>query len=220
MAADNIIADGDIAEVNVYCYLNGQLSINRLHYMGAGQIGTGGTVNTLLVDFNTRTKALWTALLTGGANYLGLSGRVVFPLNHKSALYWFKSKGAGQAGPDALPMQTCGMFSKVSGTAGPGGRGRVYVPFPSTADVSGGAIDQPNAGYQLRLGALAAQLFATAVATGGAGNQTTCNPVIFKRAAPALSLAWGNAAPKSKWATHRSRGDYGRINAMPDALAT
>jgi len=217
MSADPFVLTNDILELNVYCVNDEQVSINRLHYIATSINGSGGTLSGFLSTVNAALKPNYLPVLSSLSQYVGMSARIIYPLNHKTYYLWLKSKAMGSGGAILMPRQTCGMFTKQSGLSGPSKRGRVYVPFPSTADQQGG-IDSPNAGYMVNLGSLAGAMSGPQFWSITVGNNTSASPLIYHRSLPTSSVIWGNATAKHKWATHRSRGDYGRSNVIPDAL--
>jgi hypothetical protein len=142
-----------------------------------------------------------------------VNSRRVIPYVNKTNYIGLPKNVVGTAGAQPLPRQTCGMFTKQTGFPGRTGRGRFYAAFPSASDQSL-VNDLPTAGYMTRLGALAANTFAIQNLTNGA---STCDaiPVLFSRVAPSTSYTLVGATARTKWATHRSRGDYGRPNLLP-----
>lgn len=212
-----LVVNGDLVEANIYCVQTNQVSINRVHYKVTALTAPGVSLADCVAAVDSAAVGNYKLLLSSAAGYSGVSGRIVFPVARKSLYSYTKiSSGAGTAGFNLMPRQTCGMFTKVSGIPGPGGRGRMYVAFPSTADQDATG-DRPTAGYMLNLGAFAAGMFAQ-LPVGVGASTATLVPVIYKKINPAASPAWTTASARRKWATHRSRGDYGRPNVLPDEL--
>lgn len=212
------IVTNDVLEIIAYTWMDSQLSMNRFHYACSTHGGVGVSLSTILNILSGFYKPVYQQVLCAVANYLGVSGRIISPSARKTTLLWNKDKAIGLGGANPLPKQTAGMFTKVTGSPGRLGRGRSYIPFPSTADQSPG-LDVPTAGYMTNLGLLAGVMAAQRVITGGGADTVTLDPVLAHLGPPVTYLNWNTATARQKWATHRSRGDYGRFNPIPDALA-
>jgi hypothetical protein len=127
--------------------------------------------------------------------------------------------GVGTAGAVHLPKQTCGLISYVDGLSGRAHRGRMYVPFPSSADNVADGV--PTVGYVVNLGALLTALLVPIIVVGAGGN-TTIQPGLYHRAKvgpppvpQSITILSGPPTPSTLWATQRRRGDYGRPNRAP-----
>jgi hypothetical protein len=151
---------------------------------------------------------LFKALLTNNSTYQGVSIQdVTTAPPHPVAIASTGSTGSGTAGTTPLPAQTCGIFTKQTALAGRGQRGRVYVPFPDFADNQGTTQPTPTAGYQTRLGLLAAHFIQTDAFLSG-GNGFAGFHVLFHRRTRTTTPIL-NARENAKWATQRRRGVYG-----------
>lgn len=211
------VVNGDLLEVNVYCLQTNQISINRLHYTVTALTTPGVSVADCLPEIDTAIHAAYKDVLSSAAKYAGLSGRIVYPVLRKSTYDYNKTNaGDGTQGFNLMPRQVCGMFTKVSGVPGRKGRGRLYVPFPST-DAQAATGDFPTAGYMVNLGVLAAISFSL-INVGVGASTCVLKPTLYHVADPSQSVFWVGATARRKWATHRSRGDYGKPNILPDGL--
>jgi hypothetical protein len=119
---------------------------------------------------------------------------------------------AGLATGDTLTMQAAGLVSKRTGLRGRAGRGRCYIPFPSTdfLDTDG----TPTAAYVALLTGIAFFFCTNIVMTDGAGNSAICVPQVSHGAGLTGSNITSYQTPK-RWATQRRRGNFGRTNPPP-----
>jgi hypothetical protein len=115
----------------------------------------------------------------------------------------------GSDGPNSGPKQASGIIHIATDRAGPSGRGRCYVPFPSVAapDVDG----TPTTTYVVALNALADDLFNIAGIGQGADN-ISASQQVYHRLTSTATLSFVGVG-KKLFATQKRRGDYGRVNA-------
>jgi hypothetical protein len=125
--------------------------------------------------------------------------------------------GAGTSGSQPLPTQTAGLLRFQSPNAGPGGRGRWYIPFPPANANSGGG--SPTAAYQVLMDNLAG-IVATGIALSFGGRTATLVRVLV-HSPPKGGGATPGPSPITSfqsselWATQKRRGAYGRTNVSP-----
>jgi len=201
---------GDILMARVICYSVDQISMNIYGYRVTAVTGASRTIKHLVDAINSAVQADYKTLLANDARYRGVGLRRLTP-NPTLEFTNITDDGVGSAGANMMGRQVAGMFTKTSPVAGSGGRGRVYMPFPSASDTTN--LGHPTAGYQTRLGILAAILM-TGI-TDGAGDTATISPIILKRASLLTSNAWTGSLERAKWATQKRRGDYGKTNPLP-----
>jgi hypothetical protein len=216
MPIDPLIAPGDIMELTAYCQLGNQVSINRTHFICTSIAGLGVDLSIGLQSAEAAYQVNLPALLSSAANYCGCLWRRVWPLARKTTYLSIRRRLAGTGGPNPLPRQVCGMFTKGNGLPGRNNRGRMYVPFPDVLSQTPGQ-DLPLAAYMVNLGIFSGSLATTLTPTFGLSS-CSLSPVIFRRSAPAASPPWISATAKQAWATHRSRGDFGAPNVLPSPL--
>jgi hypothetical protein len=128
--------------------------------------------------------------------------------------------GPGTGGANALPLAVCGLGHLRSGGIGRSGRGRAYLPFPSTAFATP-ATSEPTAAYITAATTLLENL-ATIEEFGSGGNVADVDLIVFNRNA---AFAGGNPGPavttwnvSPLWATQHRRGDFGRTNNTANPL--
>lgn len=213
---------GDLIKVRAWVKDVDQAAVNTIYYLCTGG-NTGGVsdqdvASSLQVNWNP----FYVGLINNNAEWRGVQvyttpatpGHMLAPVFDNS------NPLIGTAGPVGAPRQTCGLISFQTANAGRQFRGRIYLPFPATADVAlNGA---PSAGYGTRLNAFATFLQNTFFLTdvtgtkfipciqvvnhGPFGNPPQPPPI------PSPILQWSSS---NRWATQRRRGAFGRLNASP-----
>jgi len=205
------LVNGDIIEGRVYVTMGGQTSINVVHFLGSGQIGLGGTLVEACQAFNNAMVTALKPLLSSSASYRGCGMRRIAPGTPSVEEFNVTGAGAGSVTGDPLPKQTCGIISKRTDFAGPRMRGRFFVPFPGESDNDSDTT--PSTTYMTRLTTLASALI-LGFNAGIGPDATTFDLVIYHRVGGSTNAVTAMLT-REKWATQRSRGDYGRPNASP-----
>lgn len=205
----------DLIEVVFTCRepSNVQNGLNVRHYV-VSQLGpSGATLGMVATQANTNTFSQYKALLSAGASFWGVSARRVWPRPLTAIAWDTTNQGAGLVVGDILPRQSSGLISFATNLAGPSYRGRAYAPFPSEASNDPGGV--PSAAYIGALQNLANVLVGVMVVNGPNGAQLS--PILWHRGAPAQPsfTAVTSTTVRSKWATQRRRGDFGRLNPPP-----
>jgi hypothetical protein len=202
---------GNIIEHRTYTVLGNQTSINVFHWFVASQVGLGSTEVNLGATLAGLFAGPYKALLTNQASYYGLGIQKVYPVPISTSFYLATGAGPGTAGINASGRQLAGFLKKSTNTADRHGRGRLYIPFPSTGDIS--ALGQPTGAYFVRATALAV-LYQTGFTAGAGGNTSDLIPCIFDRQT-GFHIPITLVSAVQLWATQRRRGDFGRVNAPP-----
>jgi len=216
------VSSGDFLEIKLFTHLDGQLGIN-VHYGQVGAIdsaaatrGIGGMADALGTWFAPAIKAL----ICTPAKYLGLSLRVqeFDAPTVKWATAWSKTgAGFGTAGATPCPKQVSGLFSKRTAYAGAKEQGRTFVPFPATADVEPNG--NPTLSYLSRLTAYAQRVDGDeGIVQGGGGQNTDVIFGLYKWGQIASFRPTMSVVIRDAFATQMRRGDYGKVNAIPDEL--
>lgn len=201
----------DVVQVRILTLMQQQISLNVLTYVCTATAGTSDTYLNGAIKFDTLFNAAYKALLCNVAAYRGVGVRRITPANLSIEYFTIANQGAGTAGANPLPKQTCGLLRKSTDRPKEKGRGRVYIAFPSLSDNS--TLGNPIAGYITRLNTLGTAL-AQNVTVGTAPNTATLKPVLWDRAL--LQATDITAMPgQAYWATQRRRGDYGKANVVP-----
>jgi len=149
-------------------------------------------------------------LMTSDASWYGAAAQKVFP----SVGLEFTSNahtGAGTAGTNPLPSQTCGLLKLSTFVAGRRQRGRMYVPFPD--EVFNDVTNRPTAAYLVLLNNLGAGLLNPFSVTGVAGGTATLSWGMWNGISGFRGYSFG--AARDFWATQRRRSFAGRTDAPP-----
>lgn len=209
MSAPQVVV-GDIVEVSVYCKLVEQVAINVLHYNVDAVGGVAVKYDELAGRIYAKLEDAYRDWMTDAAQFAGVGVRRLYPLP-KSIQYTRIDPVDGTLSAFTLPAQIAGLITVRTPKPGPGGRGRVYIPFGSVnwSDVEGNMT--PDAETQLAviadlLGPTAAWQEATAAWTVVATLQVS---------AAVGAPECDNILPTGKWATQRRRGNYGKANSLP-----
>lgn len=215
MPINPLVAVGDIIEVVVRCQSpNVQAGINVLHYVVSEGVGGAVGLANIASSLGPTLGTVYVPLLHNLAEYVGVTLAIVFPLPRSYAVFSVGPPAPGTAGPLALPDQTCGLITKLTGLGGRHGRGRLYVPFPAVASAT--PLGQPTSAYLASLIDLGLAIQAPVTVTVGS-NSVTLSPCLINRSVP-LGLAATNPIQgftvRTGFATQRRRSYFGRANPL------
>lgn len=198
----------------VYAWESGQISVNRFQYLWLSTTGTGATYGDIAWAFNSLIQTTFLACMANTARFLGCKfSDDVKPLINIPGVTYDGNFGTYFGAGATLPTVVCGILSKQTNIAGPGGRGRNYMPFPAaSASDSTGA---PVAGYQSAVesfgfAALGLPGAGIVTVTGLAGNIYLFQSIIHHVGGGSSNIS--DCAASGLWASQRRRGGYGRLN--------
>lgn len=218
MAASFVpIAVADVLLARIVCEASDQISLNMLAYTVQAVAGAGSTLRDAATLIDTNFAATFKPCLGVPATYYGVGCRKFVAGGRLSAENsTTASTGPGTGGALLVARQTCGMITKQTVLGGRGGRGRMYVPFPGTISCDTSGV--PTAAYLALIGTIGTALLATLTNGGG----LTLIPVLLRYPRPNRlpPIAIGTTplagfTTRLKWATHRTRGSYGKTNQLP-----
>jgi hypothetical protein len=205
-----IIANGDRLECRMYCQDSEQVSVNTVYYRAG--LPTGGNVTDQNVAdvLSAIAASHLTILITNNATYLGTTVRVANKLPLPVAAESNIDAGVGTAGAIGLPRQTAGLLRFFTALAGPGGRGRLYIPFPAQGENESRGV--PTAAYSTSVEALGTDLMGLTSVNGAGGASIPVTLVVWSRVHARMADVTDTRG-SSKWATQKKRGSFGRPNA-------
>lgn len=208
------LAVGDVVQFQVWCTDAEQASVNSMHYE---VIATGPTPATDLdaaTEFDSLIETNYKQLIVNSATYNGVLARIKNRLPLPAPVTVNANAGAGTAGATGLPRQAAGLLSFHTSLAGARGRGRIYLPFPSTADNQGGG--GVTAGYVTKLDALWSAIEGTVLVNSG-GRTASLLFVVYHQKGTGSPATFPITSHVSShgWATQKKRGSFGRANASP-----
>jgi len=204
---------GRLFSIEHWTTQSNQAAVSRIWYRVSAVSALGVTYSEALSSAAALTAPLYKACVGAPALFKGLGIRelrtpgIILP----APAYDNGAVGAGGMTGTALPHQTCGLLSIRTAAAGRAGRGRMYMPFPSTAcaDASGTV----SASYAAALGLLAAVIPVPFTMTGAGGTITVVPSLVSPKALTYKTLT--AVLVSGRFATQRRRGDYGRVNVSP-----
>jgi len=205
------LAVNDIIKAQLWSSDSEQASVNTFHYRVTAVTGIVPSLTDFLTVFDTTAAAPYKALLSNHATYNGAVAQIVFPLPLRVAEKTSVSAGAGGGAGAGLPRQACGLISWTTPLAGPGGRGRTYIPFLSDADTE--LNGQASAAYKALAGTFATAISVMTNVPGGAGSATV--ELGIRHGTTASFTAFTGGSVSGQFATQKRRGSFGRPNSSP-----
>lgn len=204
---------GWILTTQLWSLFGDQAAVNTYHWHVDSVGGAPSTDQDLGDTVQANVVTPYRALLANGVTYKGIVTQAIWPLPASVAVHSVVGAGIGTGGAGELPLQVSGIISWYTSTAGRHGRGRSYIPFPSTNANDSGAGGIPTNAYVTALDTYAAALGATLSLVLG-GRTANVSRVLYDRATHGFTFVTTRAS-RQKWATQRRRGDYGRPNSSP-----
>jgi len=205
------IAVGELLRLRIACFQANQLAVNTVHWTVEALTGSY-TQESLADDFDGDLEGPYKAVMTNTASYYGVQLQRLAPDPVTASVSATSNIGIGTAGEDPLPGQVCGVIGAKTHVGGPGGRGRVYIPFPDNI-FQVPLTNSPSAGYRTLLETIASRIYSPRTFVSGA-NSITLFPRLFHRATTTVTLIQEGDA-RQKWGTQRRRGNYGQANSYP-----
>lgn len=204
---------GDIVQATVVTQMGDQTALTVLHFLCGIVAGTSATDKDFATNLDAVLEADWKAAINNTATYRGIMAQVVNPPPMQRMQSEIGAAGVGTGGATPQPPQVSGIITWGTAMAGRAGRGRMYVPFPSTTFID--ADGTPTASYIAALAALAVDIGGLAVVNrSGGGGSIAVQFVIYHRDFQTTDNVTSSVQQK-KWATQKRRGEFGRPNAPP-----
>lgn len=206
-----ILPFDSVVQVNVWTSLSNQAAVNRIFY-NVTVVGASPATDQDVADaLDVTCAGLYPAVMADSAYYNGVTAQVVNPLPLMLRAFSDSHGAAGTGGALCCPKQTCGLIRLITALAGPGFRGRSYLPWIPAQRVS--ALGEVDATYKTAADDIA-DLYTTDVLISTGGRTATLKPILWRRAGN-LRTNIINSFTLGKVATQRRRGDYGRPNTPP-----
>ena len=211
---------GTLLRVTQWCVDSEQASENVNHWSVTTSTGVGITDTDIAAALDAICNATIPPLIYNGATYKGTTAQILGL--SASPLFGSSNFGAaaGIGGAIGMSRQTAGLIRLNTIYAGPGYRGRQYMPFPSTTQDVG--LGVPTGAYVAFLSNHRNLYFVVqSVPHIGGGGSGIIKPVLYHRykpgppIVPAFSTDISSHASSSFWATQRRRGSFGRPNTAP-----
>lgn len=208
MPAIPVPAVGDRVEVRLVSTFGGQVCSNVLHYRVETVVGAAPDYQRVCQQIDASLATAMKNMMSDEASYLATIIAKVFPLPRSVSFVEVGAQGDGLQVGEALPGQVTGILTKQSVLAGPAGRGRMYVPFPTEGD--NGIDGRPTIGYGARLTALCDLLDDKIIAVPAppAVGSCTLTPIIMRRSDYSYNDIFA-CRPNRLWATQKRRSTSG-----------
>jgi len=201
----------DIVKAQLWSHDEEQAAVNTFYYKVTAVGGLIATLEDFAANFSSFVSTEYVALLNQQAIFDGVLAQVVFPLPLMVHVVNTSDAGPGTGGINGAARQVAGLVQWGTPLAGPGGRGRTYLPFTSTIDSE--TFGKPTGAYITSASQFATKVSTfTSVSTGG--RTATVAFGIKKRNAGVITLVTTGGI-SSKWATQKKRGSFGRPNSSP-----
>lgn len=197
------LAANDILEVKFFCSNANQQGINVLHYRVASVAGGNFPDSTLVDAMSALAGPIYRAWLPAVCGYLGCRLQRIFPRPQPIAQTSTGGAGAGAQATDPLPAITAFLVTKRSESAGPGGRGRVFLPFwpEGLNDVNG----EPEAAGAALANNFRLQ-FLVPITIVQAGVTIVLTPILWNRDTEAATVIT-NSVLRDEWYHQDRRSD-------------
>lgn len=211
------IVVGDILSARVWCTNQEQAAVNTYNYKCLTTIGGGVDDQTFCNTIDGLVVGFYGPLLSSASTYDGVQtyfayrGGSLLPNPVKTTI----SAGAGTTGTVPCPPNTAAIFKYATLTRGPGGRGRLYLPFASIDWVSTGG--RTTSAFDVLLNSFASTLLPVLTVTQGGGSSTFVWSLLRKNKLPVPPTTQQIVTAESagKFGQLHKRGSYGRANASP-----
>jgi len=212
------LAVNDLVAARAWCQLDEQGSVNTYNYLVTNVVGGGVTDQNFCDDFDTGFMSpFYQAIQPSSVEYRGTqvyflrrTGFLPSPVSSVAGAH------LGTAGTIPMPRDAAPILKYATFDRGPGGRGRLYLPFVSATFLA--TNGRLTAGYDTIVNAVAATLLNPITITRGAATATLSWQLVKRTHTPLLtytSQAIITAASADKIGQMHKRGDYGRANASP-----
>jgi len=211
------VAVNDLLSVRVWTVLDEQAAVNTYNYEVISV--TGGAITDADFAQNWDTTfggGFYPSLMPSSAEYRGVQ---VYFLKRNAGFLpapvtSVAGAGPGTHGTNPVPRNTCPILKYATFSRGPGGRGRLFMPFADQAYVA--TNGRPTVALETLLNSFASALLSpititvgasSAVFSWGLARRPPGGPVTIHQILTAESA--------DKFGQMHKRGDYGRANASP-----
>jgi len=209
---------GDIMSCRAWCTSGPQAAVNTYNFQVIASTGAGQTDQNLADAIDTFFASLYIPGMSPGATYNG--AQVYFikrtpPALLPNPVFSVASAGPGTSGTNSIPKASAPLIRYSTDKRGPGGRGRIFIPFVSTIFVGPGG--DPNAAWHTLVDSYCANLL-VGVNLGSSPDTATLSFVLCHRpklpTQPTAQIITACRA-EDKIGTLHKRGDFGKGNLSP-----
>lgn len=205
------IADGDFLEARFACFVGSQVALNVRHYVAQNSAGTSQTLTEGADKLSDTFHSDYKAMMSSDAEFRGVGLRRLNP-NATIEFAHTGDNGPGLVGTKLVPKQVCGIITLQTLTPGQAGRGRLYMPFIGSDDMSGEG--RPTAAYLGSLNTIGDDFKDTILVSDGGANSVELKPVL-RIGSTFTGRDIIDIKSRTVFGTQRRRGDYGATNLLP-----
>lgn len=213
---------GDVFKLRVVCWspVNGQIGVNVSYWVASLVTGIGATPAQFAAAFDGLVFAAYQSFMSSTCAYRGVGVQQVLELPPVEATV-VTHANPGTAALGALPLQVSGLLGTGTAFSSRHTRGRIYIPFP--ADDFTDANGDINIAGQTILATLA-NAYGANLNLGAGANTAVMNLTVRSKVLhlgpPVLppTITYNVVTvvtARTKFATQRRRGQYGRLNPLP-----
>jgi hypothetical protein len=208
---------GDILSLRAWNTLDEQAAVNTYNFECISVTGAGVTDQEFANAQDAPVSSFYKAYCPTTVTYRGIQVYFIkrttgFLPNPVSSVI---SSGAGTGSGNPTPRNTCAILKYATPVRGPGGRGRVFLPFMADSFVANNG--RPTIAAETLINSLGSYFQAPLTVTVGARSGTFVW-VLVKRPPHTVPTVTGQIVTSEaadKFGQQHKRGDYGRANASP-----
>jgi len=210
------LQNGDILACRAWCSLQDQAAVNTYNWEIFGVTGGAVTDQDLCNANDVFLATFYKTYMSTDANYHGIqtyfvkrSGTLPAPVKT------IAGAGPGLTGPPTVPPNSAAILKYSAFLRGPGGRGRVYLPFAATANVSSAGLT--SSAFDVLINSLCSLMLTPLTLTNGGSTATAVWSLVTRhpKPAPPTSQQIILAESASKFGQMHKRGSYGKSNSSP-----
>lgn len=210
------LQNGDILSTRIWCSLSDQAAVNQYVWSVFGVTGGAVTDQDLSNAVDLILAAAYKSWMTPQATYDGVQTYFILragPL--PTPVKTIGSSGPGTSPAPVAPLVARAIFTYKTAVRGPGGRGRVYIPFLSSANVANDG--RTTNSFDVGLNSVASVLLVPLTLTSGASSATVVWSLLKRhpRPAPPTTVQIVEAQSAGKFGQQHKGGSYGRPNSSP-----
>ncbi len=206
-----VLAINDVIRAQIACVDSEQASINTVHYQVTGVGVTPATLEDFAANWSALVAPKIKPMIYNGALFDGVVAQVISPLPLMARVLEDGDQGIGTAGAVGAPRQAAPLIRFQTDFAGPGFRGRNYLPFLSSSHVIGYGYASPT---YVALALVLSEAMRNFTAVSNGGRTATVRLGLWKRAGSIFTPVVSTSAGPDL-ATQKRRGTYGRPNLPP-----
>lgn len=208
---------GDILAGRVWTSTAAQAAVNTYNFTCISLTGGAVTDQDFANALDAITVLLYAPLCPAEVTYDGV--QVYFarrnPMNLPNPVKAILSAGACTGTGGILPTEIAAVLKYGSTTRGPGGRGRVFLPFIAGQFKS--AFGVPTTAMGVLVNSFASALLSPLVVSSGGSTCTLVWSLVRKALLPTppTDVQIVSAESAQKFGQIHRRGDYGKLNLSP-----